>query len=75
MGEAPQEFVAAIFLDDGLGDQRAELRHPVAQPAGYAAAVKRKIGAACSLDHVPYLFMNSLGVKWLSRRAAFDGTE
>jgi len=28
VGEAPQEFVAAIFVDDGLGNHAPERRHP-----------------------------------------------
>ena len=40
-------LVAAL----ALGDDGAELGHAVAQPPGNPATMKRKIGAACSLNH------------------------
>jgi hypothetical protein len=51
MSEPPKEFVASIFVDDGLADNSAELRHPLTQPFGYVPAVKRKIGAAGTPRH------------------------
>jgi len=38
--------------DDCLGDDRTEPCHALAQPSWDAATMKRKIGAAGSLDHV-----------------------
>ena len=44
MGEAPQQLVAAIMMDDGLADQRAQMGHPISKPLRDTAAVQRKIG-------------------------------
>ena len=51
MGEAAQKFVASIVMDDRLGDDRAQLRHPLAEPSGNAAVVKRQISAAGAPCH------------------------
>ena len=52
MGEPAQELVAAVMVDDRLGDHRAEPRHALGQPGRHAAAVQRQIGAAGSSGHV-----------------------
>ena len=51
MREPAQEFVAAVFDDDRLGDHRAEPRHALAEPARHAAAVQRQVGAARAAGH------------------------
>src|SRR5579884_849660 len=54
MREAAQKFVAAVVMDDGLGDDGAEPRHAVGQPFRHVAAVKRQIGAASASNHSEY---------------------
>src|SRR5206468_193264 len=51
VGEPPQQLIAAIFVYDGLADDRAQTGHPIAQPLGHAAAVEREIRAAAALRH------------------------
>ena len=51
MRQPPQQLVAAVVVDDRLGDDRAEPRHALAEPARHAPAVKRKVGAAGSSSH------------------------
>ena len=46
MGEPAQELVAAVFDARSPGDDRAEPRHPLAEPARHAPAVQRQVGAA-----------------------------
>ena len=41
-----QELVAAVVVDDRLGDHRAEPGHAVAEPGRHAAAVQGQVGAA-----------------------------
>ena len=53
IGEPPQQFVAAVMLDDGLAHHRAEPRHALAEPCRHAAAMQRKVGTACSLRQRP----------------------
>ena len=48
---AAEQFVATVVNDDCLGDDRTEPCHALAQPSWDAATMKRKIGAAGSLDH------------------------
>jgi len=43
MGQTAQELVAAVVMDDTLGDRRAERRHASGQPRRHAAAVQRQI--------------------------------
>ena len=51
MGEAAQQLVAAVVLDDRLGDHRAEPRHALAEPSRHATAMERQVGAAGSSRH------------------------
>ena len=51
MGEAAQEFVAAVFEDDRLGDHGAEPRHALAEPLGHAAVMQRQVGATSAARH------------------------
>ena len=51
MGETAQQLVAAISVDDRLGHDRAEPRHPVGEPLRHGAAVQRQIGAPGSAAH------------------------
>ena len=59
MRQPAQEFVAAIVMDDRLGDDRAEPRHALAEPCRHPAAMKRQIGAACAstLQRPSFLFL------------------
>jgi hypothetical protein len=51
MSEAAQQLVAAVMVDDRLGDDRAEAGHAVRQPQRHAPAVQRQIGASGSMGH------------------------
>src|SRR5260221_9318044 len=51
MRQPAQQFVAAIFKNDRLGDHRAEPGHAIAQPFGHAPAVEREVGAASTPSH------------------------
>src|SRR3954470_17882753 len=51
MGEAAQQLVAAIMMDDRLADQRAEMGHRVSKPLRDAAAVQRKVGRSGFIGH------------------------
>src|ERR1700738_1868841 len=51
VGQPPQQLVAPIVMDDRLRDDRTKTCHALAKPAGHAAAVKRKGGAAGSSSH------------------------
>ena len=51
MRQPAQEFVAAVMMDDRLGDDRAQFRHALAEPGGNPAIVKRQIGAARPSSH------------------------
>ena len=51
MRETPQEFVAAVFDNDRLGDHRAEAGHSLAEPFRHAAAMQRQVGAASAAGH------------------------
>ena len=51
MGEAPQQFVAAVMIYDRLADDGAEPRHALAEPRRHPPAVQRKIGAAGAFRH------------------------
>ena len=52
MGQTAQELVAAIVVDDRLGDDRAEPRHALAEPGRHPAVVQRQIGAARPSSHL-----------------------
>src|SRR3954468_11686537 len=52
MRQALQKFVAAIVVDDGLGDDGAERRHARRQPRRYAPAMQGKVGAAGTSRHI-----------------------
>src|SRR5690242_1330289 len=41
MGEPPEELVASVMMHDGLGHDRAELRHAHPQPSGNAPRMER----------------------------------
>ena len=51
MGEPGEEGVAAFVMDYGLGHDRPEPGHPLAEPGGDPAAVERQVGGAGSLGH------------------------
>jgi hypothetical protein len=51
VGKSSQEFVSAIFENDGFGDDRAQSGHTLTKPCRDTAAMKREIGAACALSH------------------------
>src|SRR5690242_20399229 len=51
VSEPAQEFVAAVFLADGFGDDGAELAHAAREPLRNAPSMERKIGAAAALSH------------------------
>ena len=46
MGEATQQLVAAISVDDRLADDGAEPGHAVREPQGHPPAMQRQIGAS-----------------------------
>jgi hypothetical protein len=46
MGQAAQELVAAVMVDDRLGDHRAQPRHALAEPGRDSAIMQGQIGAA-----------------------------
>jgi hypothetical protein len=47
MGEATQELVAAVVMNDGFARDRAKARHAVREPSRHMATVQRQVGAAC----------------------------
>jgi hypothetical protein len=51
MGDAAQEFVAAIMMGDGFGDHGSKPGHAAPEPRRHAAIVQRQIGASCSPGH------------------------
>src|SRR5215470_5475100 len=51
MRQPPQEFIAAIVVDDCLADHGAERRHPRRKPWRHMSAMQRKISAAGALAH------------------------
>src|SRR4051794_30189480 len=51
MGQALQELVAAIMVNHGLSNDRAQRGHAFRKPGRNAATVERKIGAAGSSCH------------------------
>jgi hypothetical protein len=53
VGEAGEEGVAALMMDDRRGDDRAEPGHPLAEPGRHPAAVKRQVRAARPPSHGP----------------------
>jgi hypothetical protein len=40
MGEAAQQLIATIVVDDGLADHRPQPRHSISQPWRHAAAMQ-----------------------------------
>ena len=46
MGEAAQQLVAAISMDDGLADDGAEPAHAAREPQRDPPAMQRQIGAS-----------------------------
>ena len=46
MGEATQELVAAVVMNDGFARDRAKARHAVREPSRHMATVQRQVGAA-----------------------------
>ena len=46
MGEAAQQLVAAVIVDDRLADDGAKPAHAAREPQGHPAAVQRQIGAS-----------------------------
>ncbi|MFD0386877.1 hypothetical protein ACFQ4K_02070 [Tistrella bauzanensis] len=51
MGHAAQEFVAAIVMNDRLGDHGAEARHALGQPARHPAIMQGQIGTSGPFRH------------------------
>ena len=51
VGEAPQQLLAAIMMDDRFADHGAEAGHPIRQPFRHAPAMQREIGASSSARH------------------------
>lgn len=51
VGQAPQELVAAVMVDDRLGDHRAEPGHAPAEPGGHPAVMQGQIGTAGPFRH------------------------
>ena len=48
VGEAAQQLVAAVMVDDRLTDDGTEARHAVGQPSGNPPAMQRQVGASRS---------------------------
>jgi hypothetical protein len=46
VSEATQELVAAVMMDNRLGDDGAEAGHAACEPQGHPAAMQRQIGAS-----------------------------
>jgi hypothetical protein len=59
MGEAAQELVAAVVMNDGLARDRAKPRHTVREPSRHVATVQRQVGTSRPPSHQQFLF--SLG--------------
>src|SRR5262249_33737959 len=51
MGQAAQEFIASVVVDNGLADDRAQLRHALPKPRRHTTTVEGKIGTACASGH------------------------
>jgi hypothetical protein len=51
MGEAAQELVAAVVMNDGFARDRAKARHAVREPSRHMATVQRQVGAAGPASH------------------------
>jgi hypothetical protein len=51
MGEAAQQFVATVVMNDRFADNRAKAGHPVGEPPGNLPAMQRQVGAPCPLSH------------------------
>jgi hypothetical protein len=51
MGEAAQELVAAVVMNDGFACDRAKARHAVREPSRHMATVQRQVGAAGPASH------------------------
>jgi hypothetical protein len=55
IGDALQECIAAVLLDDELHDLRRQPLHAAEQIGGCAAAVQRQIRGTYSPDHPDHL--------------------
>ncbi len=51
VGEAAQQLIAAIMMDDCFAHHRAETGHSIRQPLWHVPAMQRKIGASSSPCH------------------------
>jgi hypothetical protein len=51
VGEAAQQLLAPVMVDDGLAHDRAEPGHPVGELLGDAATMQRQIGASRPSSH------------------------
>ncbi len=51
MGQAAQQLVAAVVVNDGLADHRAETCHAIAQPGRDSATMQGQIGTAGFVSH------------------------
>ena len=60
VGEAAQQLVAAIMMDNRFAHHRAEAGHAICQPTWHLPAMQRKIGASSSLCHL--FSCESLGI-------------
>src|SRR5215216_2825227 len=72
MGQAAQELVAAVVMDDRLADHGAEPRHALGKPWRNPAPMQRQVGASGSLSHGS-LSPDFEAVLWVQTDVADDG--
>ncbi len=51
MRETPQQFIAAVFMNDGFCDHPPQGGHPGRQPRRHMSAMQGEASAACALMH------------------------
>jgi hypothetical protein len=51
MGEAAQQLIASVMMNDCFTDDRAKAGHSVGEPTGNLTAMQRQVGAPHSLRH------------------------
>jgi hypothetical protein len=61
MGEAAQELVAAVVMNDGFARDRAKARHAVREPSRHVATVQRQVGASRPASHQQSFLCSVLG--------------
>jgi hypothetical protein len=49
--QSAQELIAAVLVDNSLGDYRSEPRHSVPQPMRHSATMEREISASGTTSH------------------------